>query len=1035
MSYKSLDELNSFINDSTTAKDNERVFTFIEFIKEFGYENSSEVFVQYYKDYLTLWSNKKKDNITKTDKEFVMEKMIDILKSITLDYSSYEEQDFIAHIDWSNKDHIRGMVSYYSRKIREITEFYRKKRNESHLIVKRNSMKGSAKSLEEIIYNKVVDFVFNNRHIIPSYANIRRDLIVSVENYVDTYSEYFDIPRNKNFTDRSRQEMLSANMNDVDYRNYLEISLVVSEILYSGNVYLEEIPLIAQLGIDLSQSCVGDMLALKDTLMSNTTINQIPLTEQVALKRKLYEKFLGCDLYYMYVDLQKNVKIDVLCKAKNPTGNLLNCGSVDTATIDSGQLELLSHIGLFFKPDKTSILKISAKDYTWSINEEKLEEDTIYIFPDPSKYGDIGNNKNSSYPLMMEYKMDYDIRNISSGESVNDPLSFITDQGWRSYYSKQDDDFKLMKNINYEYAMTSLANRGFIKSYQTDIWGNQFGLFKGYKEVYKKDETGKIIYDENRNPIVDKVIIPSKFNQELSYVDSIYEEAHPMIINGGYFEDPYHRGHEFKIENVYYSDKEDHVFLKEQEVQNSNGDFIKIYIKDIDRDENQEEDYKTDIKIAGRKRVPQLEINLYKNDISLLERFYDKHTEYTSYHGFLTYDDGGKPFDYSKKQTINENYHWTGLSTYNDMFYVPLLIHNHINFGTFGSARDVAYTDNYQVIKKGASSAGNEREDIIETVLTPFMSSTISSDGENGIKIETEDYDVEDFRDEMGTLFVRNVCDIKNRPQKFTTLFPWLSSIINSDSIINIQVIYESILIETEDVIYFIKYGYDGNSFFNPNINKEIIKLNKTDYLSTNYVLVEKEKSFYIAQSELNAEARAVNLHIYKFNCVKYSIEEIINFYDVVNKAVYEKNKLDTIKLWSAYVDAKKEINSSNNTSDLSLLLKGKNEKYPNFGDISLPYMTNYDIGKASFTYNSSLKLYLFSFIVMDANGSPFIYEFKFRLSNIDTFHDTLESNLYSIGGANIEDDIESRYFKTLTSDTICFPDSSITEPIFEEVV
>ena len=67
--------------------------------------------------------------------------------------------------------------------------------------------------------------------------------------------------------------------------------------------------------------------------MANTQVNQVDLNEQVALKRKLYEKFLGCDLWYMYVDLQGNITMDVLCKAKNPTGNLLNCGTADTATI------------------------------------------------------------------------------------------------------------------------------------------------------------------------------------------------------------------------------------------------------------------------------------------------------------------------------------------------------------------------------------------------------------------------------------------------------------------------------------------------------------------------------------------------------------------------------------------------------------------------------------------------------------------------------------------------------------------------------
>jgi hypothetical protein len=77
------------------------------------------------------------------------------------------------------------------------------------------------------------------------------------------------------------------------------------------------------------------MLTLKNTLVANTTVNRVPLTEQVALKRRLYEKFLGCDLWYMYVDLNGNVKMDILAKANNPTGNLLNCGTADTATIEN----------------------------------------------------------------------------------------------------------------------------------------------------------------------------------------------------------------------------------------------------------------------------------------------------------------------------------------------------------------------------------------------------------------------------------------------------------------------------------------------------------------------------------------------------------------------------------------------------------------------------------------------------------------------------------------------------------------------------
>ena len=86
-----LTEIPSIINGYNNAKDKERVFTYIEFVKQFGYDNDTNIFISAYKDYVTQWGIVKKDSITLSDEEFVMKKMIDVLKSITLDYSSYEE--------------------------------------------------------------------------------------------------------------------------------------------------------------------------------------------------------------------------------------------------------------------------------------------------------------------------------------------------------------------------------------------------------------------------------------------------------------------------------------------------------------------------------------------------------------------------------------------------------------------------------------------------------------------------------------------------------------------------------------------------------------------------------------------------------------------------------------------------------------------------------------------------------------------------------------------------------------------------------
>jgi hypothetical protein len=86
-----LEDIESIINGYEFAKDKNRVFTYIEFVKMFGYDNDANVFINQYKTYVNRWANIKKETINVSDDDFVLGKMVEILKSITLDYSSYEE--------------------------------------------------------------------------------------------------------------------------------------------------------------------------------------------------------------------------------------------------------------------------------------------------------------------------------------------------------------------------------------------------------------------------------------------------------------------------------------------------------------------------------------------------------------------------------------------------------------------------------------------------------------------------------------------------------------------------------------------------------------------------------------------------------------------------------------------------------------------------------------------------------------------------------------------------------------------------------
>lgn len=527
-----LGNLYSIINDKLDAKDVQRVFTFIEFIKEFGYDNTTSSFLNDYKTYLSLWSQKQNNKLGIDDKEWIRNSLIDTLKSIVFTYSSYEEQDFIANIDWDNEMHRRAIIPFFAEKLKNLCDFYKNKRQDGVVIVNKNKFKGSRTSIEQIIYDKIIDFYFENRDLSIQVSEIKeklqQNLSISIEQYIDIYSDYFDIPRDANYSDDSRLKFISANINTPNYEDYLEVAKIVSDTLFSGEIYLEEIPLIAQVGLDLSQQCAGDVATIRDTLLNNATINLISINDQILLRRRLYEKYLGCDLYYIYCDTKDSISFDILTTAENPSGNLLNCGNSDTAVIESDELKLLSKIGLFFKPDKTGILKVNADNFKWEIDKSKLSEETFYIFPDPNKYGDIGNNKSKDYPLIFEYKLDSYVKNLSSGYAKDEPLGYIAAATWNTYYSIQDRDYILNDNQDFNYSFTSLANSGILSNYQKDLYNNEFGLLKGYrKEINEDGET--VLY------------VPTNFAPpEITYKTGGIDEQtrHDVLFNGGYYQDP-----------------------------------------------------------------------------------------------------------------------------------------------------------------------------------------------------------------------------------------------------------------------------------------------------------------------------------------------------------------------------------------------------------------------------------------------------------------------------------------------------------------
>ena len=82
-----------------------------------------------------------------------------------------------------------------------------------------------------------------------------------------------------------------------------------------------------------------------------------------------------------------------------------------------------------------------------------------------------------------------------------------------------------------------MSNIGFVQNYQSDVFGNEFALFKGYNEVWVEDGRG--------GKVLDHIEVPERYYPEREYPDERDEHTEvrdAYIINGGYFEDPYFPG-------------------------------------------------------------------------------------------------------------------------------------------------------------------------------------------------------------------------------------------------------------------------------------------------------------------------------------------------------------------------------------------------------------------------------------------------------------------------------------------------------------
>jgi hypothetical protein len=159
-----------------------------------------------------------------------------------------------------------------------------------------------------------------------------------------------------------------------------------------------------------------------------------------------------------------------------------------------------------------------------------------------------------------------------------------------------------------------------------------------------------------------------------------------------------------------------------------------------------------------------------------------------------------------------------------------------------------------------------------------------------------------------------------------------------------------------------------------------------------------------VAKDEENWDCRTFLIpRIYKFDTSSYTMNEILYPYDCVcydgfiEEKYHEERNFDKrmrLKDNYAHSDRYNQFTKFKNILTSQFFENG----YENLSNWEIPYSEeNIKLKDVTFSYNNNLQLYLIAYTLQDNNGTPFLYQHKFKLGDIDTFNDTMKSRVFSM--------------------------------------
>ena len=422
----------SLVNGAPNPADQESPYSFLAFIQYQNY-NSSDVNEQLkeYQSYINTWGSKK--NLKKSEESLIVrDAYINLMREITLNFSTEEEKKFILNADFNDDSDLDIIIPFFIQKLKQISFYYKSKRQEVKNSLVKHNLKGSEFGIETIVKNIIYEYVntqldTRKKEVSSFYTNFD----VSVMDLYSDSDSFYDNPK----------DTLHTITNKIDPNIFINFKQSVIDAISAYPLYLKNKndSTIPNFSVNIALSGTE-----YDYLKNRDFIDYIQKDEsslKLNLLKQLYPKYTGTDYYYLSTDSQNNILSGLLFEAEQFNGQYLNKHFPTTILSQSLEnLYTIYELGASFIPQNQGFLIYSAPDKKFHIDLNEAKPNQLYIFPDPEKIGNtIYTSEQENYlaPLVYSINVEWNKYKISSGFRLNDVLANNYNQLFYGYQSKQ----------------------------------------------------------------------------------------------------------------------------------------------------------------------------------------------------------------------------------------------------------------------------------------------------------------------------------------------------------------------------------------------------------------------------------------------------------------------------------------------------------------------------------------------------------------------------------------------------------------------